>query len=192
MKEAAEGGSEELLRYRGDWKLEGAAENALEGDKGLVAKTPAAHHAISTVFQAPLNPKGKTLVVQYEVKLQQGLECGGAYMKLLTYDPAFDPAKFDDKTPYTIMFGPDRCGSTNKVHFIFRHKNPKNGSFEEKHLSNPPSAKYDKNTNLYTLIVKSDNSFEIQVNQEKVSSGSLLKDFTPSVNPPKGEFEPCA
>lgn len=45
----------------------------IEGDKGLVVKNPAAHHAISAKFDKPLDNKGKTLVVQYEVKLQS--EC---------------------------------------------------------------------------------------------------------------------
>ena len=32
------------------------------------------------------------------------------------------------------MFGPDKCGSDAKLHFIFRHVHPKNGSVEEKHV----------------------------------------------------------
>jgi calnexin len=52
------------------------------------------------------------------------------------------------------MFGPDKCGSTNKVHFIFRHQNPKTGEWEEKHLVQPPAPKITKTTALYTLIVK--------------------------------------
>ncbi len=40
------------------------------GDKGLVVKNPAAHHAISAKFEKKIDNKGKTLVVQYEVKLQ--------------------------------------------------------------------------------------------------------------------------
>lgn len=32
----------------------------------------------------PFDPKGKPLVLSYEVKLQNGLDCGGAYIKLLT------------------------------------------------------------------------------------------------------------
>lgn len=36
------------------------------------------------MFPEPVDPKGKPLVVQYEVKLQKGLDCGGAYIKLLT------------------------------------------------------------------------------------------------------------
>ena len=41
-----------------------------------------------------------------------------------------------------------------QVHFIFRHKNPITGEFEEKHLKTPPKPKIEKLTNLYTLIVK--------------------------------------
>lgn len=36
--------------------------------------------------------------------------------------------RFQDKTPYSIMFGPDKCGTSGKVHLIFRYKNPINGS----------------------------------------------------------------
>ena len=34
------------------------------GDKGLVVKNAAAHHAISAQFEVPLDNTGKTLVVQ--------------------------------------------------------------------------------------------------------------------------------
>ena len=61
-------------------------------------------------------------------------DCGGGYIKLLSHDKNFDLRQFTDKTPYTIMFGPDKCGSDSKLHFIFRHVNPKNGSIEEKHV----------------------------------------------------------
>lgn len=44
-----------------------------------------------------------------------------------------DLKNFNDKTPYTIMFGPDKCGNDFKLHFIFRHVNPLNGEIEEKH-----------------------------------------------------------
>lgn len=46
----------------------------MEGDKGLVVKNAAAHHAISAKFPKKIDNKGKTLVVQYEVKLQSELE----------------------------------------------------------------------------------------------------------------------
>jgi calnexin len=42
----------------------------MEGDKGLVIKDKAAHHAISAKFPKAIDNKDDTLVVQYEVKLQ--------------------------------------------------------------------------------------------------------------------------
>jgi calnexin len=45
----------------------------MEGDKGLVVKNAAAHHAISAKFAKKIDTKGKPLVVQYEVKLQSEL-----------------------------------------------------------------------------------------------------------------------
>lgn len=163
----------------------------IDGDEGLVLKSKAAHHAISTQFEEALDPAGKTLVVQYEVKLQKGLDCGGAYMKLLTESPdGIQAAEFSDQTPYTIMFGPDRCGSTSKVHFIFRHKNPKTGEIEEKHLKAAPTPKIAKTSSLYTLIVRPDQSYEIKVDGATAKSGSLLEDFSPAVNPPKQIDDP--
>lgn len=186
---------EELLRYKGEWAFEGpSAPPALAADIGLVLKTVAARHAISARFPAPVDMSAtasdEPLVIQYEVKLQTGLECGGAYMKLLTHDPAFDPKAFEEKTPYTIMFGPDRCGTTNKVHFIFRHVNPVDGSIEEKHMNTPPAAVMDQKTNLYTLIVRPDNSFEVLINNVSAKAGSLLTDMSPPVNPAETIADP--
>lgn len=72
-----------------------------------------------------------------------------------------------------------------QVHFIFRHKNPKTGEFEEKHLKLPPTPSIEKTTNLYTLIVKPDNTFQVLINGDSVKTGSLLEDFNPAVNPAK-------
>ena len=54
------------------------------------------------------------------MKLENGLVCGGAYLKFLTADPKFVPSKLHDKSPFTIMFGPDKCGETNKVCVCWR------------------------------------------------------------------------
>lgn len=115
----------------------------------------AAHHAISAPLDRPVDTTEDDVVVQYEAKFQNGLECGGAYLKLLSEDSqvrsrsnerypkhkantrseqGIQAAEFSDKTPYSIMFGPDKCGATNKIHLIFRYKNPKTGEVEEKHL----------------------------------------------------------
>jgi hypothetical protein len=55
--------------------------------------------------------------------------------------PAVDPYNSDT---YTV----------GQVHFIFRHKNPITGEYEEKHLSAPPRPTIEKTTNLYTLILQ--------------------------------------
>ncbi|KAL8780786.1 MAG: hypothetical protein Q9194_000719 [Teloschistes cf. exilis] len=183
--------TDEDWAYVGTWAVEEPhVLKAIEGDKGLVVKNPAAHHAISAKFDKKIDNKGKTLVVQYEVKLQNGLECGGAYLKLLRDNKKLHADEFSNASPYVIMFGPDKCGATNKVHFIFQHKNPKTGEYEEKHLKSPPMARIVKTTSLYTLIVNPDQTYEIRVDGEKMKNGSLLEDFTPSVNPEKEIDDP--
>lgn len=106
-------------------------------------------------------------------------------MKLLQENKALSSDEFSNASPYIIMFGPDKCGATNKVHFIFRHKNPKTGEYEEKHMDSAPSAEINKLSNLYTLIVKPDQTFELLINGESKKTGSLLEDFTPAVEPSK-------
>lgn len=60
--------------YVGEWAVEEPhVFKAIEQDKGLVVKNPAAHHAISAKFPKKIDNKKNTLVVQYEVKLQS--EC---------------------------------------------------------------------------------------------------------------------
>lgn len=74
--------------YVGQWVVEEPTTlKGIDGDKGLgrllplrevnssanrslVVKSVAAHHAISAKFDKPVDNTGKTLVVQYEVKLQ--------------------------------------------------------------------------------------------------------------------------
>jgi len=45
----------------------------------------------------------------------EGLECGGAYLKLLKENADLHAEEFSNASPYVIMFGPDKCGATNKV-----------------------------------------------------------------------------
>lgn len=105
-------------------------------------------------------------------------------MKLLRENKALHQDEFANTTPYVIMFGPDKCGHTNKVHFIVNHKNPKTGEYEEKHLQSAPTARTGKTTELYTLIVKPDNTFTIKQNGQVVKEGNMLEDFSPAFNPP--------
>ncbi|EYU24545.1 hypothetical protein MIMGU_mgv1a007617mg [Erythranthe guttata] len=85
------------------------------------------------------------------------------------------------------MFGPDRCGATNKVHFILKHKNPKSGKYIEHHLKFPPSVPSDKLTHVYTAILTPDNELRILVDGEEKKKANFLAedDFEPSLIPSK-------
>ncbi|XP_025086244.1 LOW QUALITY PROTEIN: calnexin-like [Pomacea canaliculata] len=184
-----DGADESIAKYDGKWEVEEPKQNPIQGDLGLVLKSKAKHHAVATYLERPYEFKGRPLIAQYEVRFQNGLDCGGAYVKLLSRESKFDLKTFQDKTPYTIMFGPDKCGTESKIHFIFRHKNPKTGEIEEKHAKKPSanveSYFTDKKTHLYKLVVNPDNTFEIYIDDGLVNKGSLLEDVSPPVNPPK-------
>merc|ERR1711966_375728 len=122
-------------------------------------------YAISTAAKEFSND-GKTLVIQYTVKHEQDIDCGGGYLKL----GAFDKEKFEGSSEYNIMFGPDICGSsTKKTHVIFNYKG--------KNLDKKKEVRAESDTlsHLYTLIVKPDNTYEVQIDMNKVDSGSLAE-----------------
>ncbi|CAL8074643.1 unnamed protein product [Calicophoron daubneyi] len=194
-KAKKEGIDESIAKYDGIWSVEVPPTSAIEGDYALVLKSKAKHHAVSHKLLRPIDfTRLDELVIQYEVKFEDGMDCGGAYIKLLSDSPGLDLHNFNDKTPYTIMFGPDKCGGDHKFHFIIRHKNPKTGKFEEKHAKKVSESidSYfsDKRTHLYTLVMRSDNTFERYIDQSKVQSGSLLTDMEPPINPPKEIDDP--
>jgi calreticulin len=98
------------------------------------------------------------------------LDCGGGYIKLFPAD--IDPPKMHGDTPYYVMFGPDICGpGTKKVHVIFSYKG--NNLLIKKDIR----CKDDELTHLYTLILNSDNTYEVQIDGSKVESGKLEEDW---------------
>uniref|UniRef100_A0A8C5BJM8 Calmegin n=1 Tax=Gadus morhua TaxID=8049 RepID=A0A8C5BJM8_GADMO len=191
MKDDAD---EDIAKYDGKWAVEQLKENIVPGDKGLVLKSRAKHHAIAALLAKPFVFEDEPLVLQYEVNFQDGIDCGGAYIKLLSDSPSLNLEQFNDRTPYTIMFGPDKCGEDYKLHFIFRHQNPLNKDLEEKHAKRADvdlkKIYMDKKTHLYTLVLNPDNSYELFIDQSSVSRGSLLHDVVPPVNPPKEIDDP--
>merc|ERR1711907_53521 len=137
-----------------------------EAGKGLQTSQDAKFYAISAKTKEFAN-EGKTFVVQFSVKHEQDIDCGGGYLKLL---PTMDQAKFDGNSNYNIMFGPDICGSsTKKTHVIFNYK--------DKNLDKKKEVRCESDTlsHLYTLIVKPDNTYEVQIDMNKVDSGSLAE-----------------
>ncbi|CAI9113779.1 OLC1v1014452C4 [Oldenlandia corymbosa var. corymbosa] len=175
----------EKEEYQGVWKH---SKSEGHDDYGLLVSEKARKYAIVKELDQPVNLKDGTVVLQYEVRLQEGLECGGAYIKYLRPQEAGWIAKeFDNESPYSIMFGPDKCGATNKVHFILKHRNPKTGEFVEHHLKFPPSVPSDKLTHVYTAVLKPDNELSILVDGEEKKKANFLsaEDFEPPLIPSK-------
>jgi calnexin len=174
-----------------DPKYEGKfVTEAPEGLDKPALKVPekAKHYGYATNLDTDVDP-AKGLVLQYELKLSEGLTCGGAYLKFLTSSAEFDASGLKDDTPYTVMFGPDKCGSTNKVHLIIRHTSP-DGEIEEKHLKSPPSVLQDSQTHVYTAILNPDNTYDVLIDGESKKAGSLFEDFEPPFNPPEEIDDP--
>lgn len=150
-------------------------------DKGLKTTQDARFYQISAETKEFSN-KDKNLVVQYSVKHEQNIDCGGGYIKLL---PApLDQDDFNGDSAYNIMFGPDICGTTKKVHLIFSNKG------KNHLLKSEPRAESDTLTHLYTLIVKPDNSFQILVDNKEIKKGTLAADY--DILPPKKIKDPKA
>ncbi|KAK7318357.1 hypothetical protein RJT34_03056 [Clitoria ternatea] len=171
--------------YSGVWKHD---KSEGHDDYGLLVSEKARKYAIVKELDETVTVKDETVVLQFETRLQNGLECGGAYLKYLRPQEAGWKAKeFDNNSPYSIMFGPDKCGATNKVHFIFKHKNPKSGEYIEHHLKYPPSVPSDKLSHVYTAVLKQDNELEILIDGEQKKKANFLSadDFEPPLIPPK-------
>jgi len=161
-------------------------------DKGLFVDTEARHYGVSSLLKQPFDPSDG-LVVQYEATTQEGLQCGGAYLKFINTDEkAFTPDTLDGDSPYTLMFGPDRCGGTDKVHVIFRHASP-GGTVQEKHLASPPRVPSDKLPHLYGLAITPKGDVTVKIDGEAVFEGSLFdeKAFEPPFNPPEEIDDPA-
>jgi len=147
--------------------------NDAEEDKGLQTQTDARFYQISAEMKEFSN-KGKNLFVQFTVKHQQNIDCGGGYVKLM---PAgLNQDEFNGDSNYNIMFGPDICGMTKRIHAIFTYKG-------KNHLiKNEVPCKWDDATHIYAFHIFPNNSFSILVDGVSEKSGSLPEnwDFLPA------------
>lgn len=174
--------------YQGVWKHE---KSEGHDNFGLLVSEKARKYGIAIDLPQSVEFKDEPVVLQYELRLQNGIECGGAYLKFLLPQEAAKPDQLSNESPYSIMFGPDKCGATNKVHFIFRHKHPKTDEYVEHHLKFPPTPITDKLTHVYTAIIFPNNSVSILVDGESKKTADLLSsDFEPPVLPSEAIPDP--
>merc|ERR1712012_1379114 len=153
-----------------------------EKDKGIQTSQDARFYALSKEFK-PMSNVDEPLVIQFTVKHEQNIDCGGGYVKV--FDCSLDQADMHGESPYKIMFGPDICGpGTKKVHVIFNHK-------DKNHLiTKEIRCKDDVFTHLYTLIVNPDQTYEVLIDNESAQKGSLEEDW--DMMPPKKIKDPEA
>jgi len=137
-------------------------------DAGIQTSEDAKFYAISAPVSPEFGNEGKDLVVQFSAKHEQNIDCGGGYIKVT---PTVDPAKVDGDSPYFIMFGPDICGATKKIHLIFNYKG------QNLLWKKEPRCETDTLTHTYTAVIKPDGTYEVLIDHVKTESGSLEEDW---------------
>lgn len=170
----------------GTWSLSAGKYFGEESkEKGLKTIEDARFYDISAAHEDFSN-KGKKLIIQFSVKHEQTIDCGGGYIKLIPADSLKDQKEFKggpDETKYNVMFGPDICGyGTRKVHFIL-HKRGTN------HLIRDDiPCETDELTHVYTAVLSPDNTFQVYVDGTEKKSGSIPDHW--DILPPKKIDDP--
>jgi calreticulin len=169
----------------GEWALSAGKYFTDESkERGLKTLQDARFYDISTAHEEFSN-RGKTLIIQFSVKHEQTIDCGGGYVKLVPGGSLTDQKEFqggESETKYNVMFGPDICGYTKKVHFILNKKGTN-------HLINQDiPAESDEFTHVYTGVLNADNTFKVYVDGSEKKSGAIA-DFW-NILPPKKINDP--
>merc|ERR1711988_677325 len=139
-------------------------------DQGLQTAEDSKFFGTSASFDSFGN-EGKELIIQYQVKYEKDVECGGGYLKM---GPKMDDAtKFGDPTVYNIMFGPDKCGYTKRTHLIFNYK----GKNVLKKSDLAYKQEGEGTSHLYRMVLKPDNTVRVEIDEEKIYEGSIKEDW---------------
>jgi len=157
----------------GEWTTTEGKFYGKEGDKALKTSQDARFYGLSAKMPTSVDNKDKDLVIQYSVKNEQDIDCGGAYIKLL---PDVDQKNFGGDSEYAVMFGPDICGYTKKTHAIVTY-DKKEGKPTNYLHNTDVKVESDKYTHLYTMIIKPDNTYEIQIDGDKVQGGDIADNW---------------
>lgn len=158
----------------GKWEHTAGKWYGDENDKGIKTSEDARFYGISAPLDKVYKHEGKDLVIQYSVKMEEKIDCAGAYIKLLPGGKKFNKDSFGGDTEYAIMFGPDICGASNKkTHVILRSHEKKDNLLIKKEIP----CEDDNVTHLYTLVIRPDNTFEVFLDLKSVRSGKLDEAF---------------
>merc|ERR1712039_772937 len=139
-------------------------------NKGIQTVEDSKFFGIAAPFESFSNA-GKDLIVQYQVKYEKDVECGGGYLKI--GPKVEDLTKFGDPTVYNIMFGPDKCGYTKRTHLIFNYK----GTNVLKKADLAYKQENEGTSHLYRMVLKPDNTVRVEIDGENIYEGSIKDDW---------------
>lgn len=162
----------EAENYTNDWEIvETQIPQTIPGEVALFVRKAKTYSAVSTKFSRPINITADDFVLQYEMRAEFAFTCSGAYIKLFAND--FDPLKVTNETTYALMFGPDRCSQSKKVHFILNEFDRSPYKFKQFVAPNPPIPFDDTMTHLYTLVIRKNGTYSILIDNIPAKSGSF-------------------
>lgn len=136
-------------------------------DTGLQTVGDGKHFGISATFD-PFTNEGKELIIQYQIKYENDLECGGGYIKV--GPSGQNLTQFGEDTVYNIMFGPDQCGNKRRTHLIFNYRG-------KNHLKrdNLSFKQFTTLSHLNRLVLKPDNTVAVSVDGVEMFKGAMAK-----------------
>jgi calreticulin len=152
-----------------------------QADKGLHTTQDAKFYQITSEIPKEFSNKDKKLILQYSVKHEQNIDCGGGYIKI--HPAGISQDQYNGDSQYNIMFGPDICGATKRTHVILTYKG-KNYLIKKE-----VRCESDQFTHLYTLTINPDNTYEVLIDGESVAKGSIAEDW--DILPPKEIKDPA-
>jgi len=137
--------------------------------KGFKQRLLTVFHEASTQLATPVHSKAASFIFQYSVTFEQGIDCGGGYIKLL--GEKYNQTTFGGDTPFLIMFGPDICGNDNKIRFILDRNET---SYSWKKYYKAPN---DKSTPLLYFGFASNEIYEVYIDAKLLEKGVVSEDW---------------
>ena len=142
-----------------------------EVNKGLQVTEDMRFHSITAKMPKKATSKKKDLVLQFSAKIEnhQYAFCGGGYIKLIP--DGLNQKTFGGDDDYHIMFGPDLCGyDISRIHAIFNYNGDNLLKDDEIKLDYNEKDEY---THVYTLVLKTDNSYQILFDGNVKAEGDI-------------------
>ncbi|KAL7721288.1 Calreticulin [Entamoeba marina] len=153
------------------FKLSAGRWYADESDKGLQTTENSKFYITAAKLDEEFTNKDSNLVVQYNLKFEQNIDCGGGYIKLMPKNALDSLEKFTPDSQYNIMFGPDVCGASKEHMSLLTIK-------EKNHLVRKEvKCESDNLSHLYTLIIKPDNTYTVKIDGVVKQTGKFDEDW---------------